>query len=43
MASGPPADLAVYPADPATCPPRQLLGLNPAATVLGGRLTRPAA
>jgi hypothetical protein len=34
-----PADLAIYPADPFTCPPEQLLDLTPAATVLGGQLT----
>jgi predicted amidohydrolase YtcJ len=39
LAPGAPADLAVYPADPATCPPQQLLDLSPAATVLGGQLT----
>ena len=39
LVPGAPADLAIYPADPFTCPPEQLLDLTPAATVLGGQLT----
>jgi predicted amidohydrolase YtcJ len=39
LVPGAPADLAVFPADPFTCEPGQLLDLTPAATVLGGQLT----
>jgi predicted amidohydrolase YtcJ len=39
LAPGAPADLVAYPADPMTCEPEQLLGLSPAFTVLGGRVT----
>lgn len=39
LVPGAPADLALYPADPFTCPAERLLDLTPAATVLGGQLT----
>lgn len=39
LVPGAPADLAIYPADPFTCPAEQLLDLTPAATVLAGQLT----
>lgn len=39
LVPGAPADLVAYPADPFTCPPEQLSGLMPAATVVGGHLT----
>ena len=38
LTPGAPADLAVYPADPLTCEPDQLLSLRPACTVTGGRV-----
>lgn len=39
LASGAPADLVAYPADPMTCNPAQLLSLAPVFTVLDGRET----
>jgi predicted amidohydrolase YtcJ len=42
LSPGAPADLAIYPADPVTCPAEQLLDLTPAATVLDGQLTHQA-
>jgi predicted amidohydrolase YtcJ len=39
LASGAPADLVAYPADPMTCDAAQLLNLAPAFTVLDGRVT----
>jgi predicted amidohydrolase YtcJ len=39
LATGAPADLVAYPADPFTCPDDQLPELAPAFTVVGGRLT----
>jgi predicted amidohydrolase YtcJ len=42
LSPGAPADLAIYPADPFTCPADELLGLTPAATVLDGQLTHQA-
>ncbi|HEY3686798.1 MAG TPA: amidohydrolase family protein [Streptosporangiaceae bacterium] len=37
LTPGAPADLAVYPVDPATCPPEELPGLTPSDTVVNGR------
>jgi predicted amidohydrolase YtcJ len=38
LVPGSPADLAIYSADPLTCPDAELFGLTPAATVVAGRL-----
>ncbi len=39
LSPGAPADLAIYPADPFTCPAGQLLDLTPVVTMLDGQLT----
>lgn len=37
LAPGAPADLAIYPIDPATCPPEKLPALTPSDTIVNGR------
>jgi predicted amidohydrolase YtcJ len=38
LATGAPADFAIYPVDPATCPTERLPGLRPSHTVVNGRV-----